>query len=307
MRWLRLSVMCLMLTLSGTARAADDYKLGPDSIARHEGVPKGRVEKFEWKSTIYPGTVRDVWVYVPSQYDGKKPACVMVFQDGMGYVSVSEKGEWRVPFVFDNLIAAKEMPVTVGIFLNPGNDPVKNPPATTKPAPGSKPRPKYSNRSFEYDSLGDQYARFLLEEILPEVSKRYNLKLTSDPEGRAIAGGSSGGICAFTVAWERPNEFRKVFSVVGSFTRIRGGDKYPEMVRSSEKKPIRVFMQDGTEDLNNEYGSWVAANQKMADALKEKAYDLQFVVGHGKHSSNHGASIFPDVLRWLWRDYKAKE
>ena len=303
MKW----ILCLVMVIavSRTVRAADDYKLGADSLARHDGVPKGRVEKFEWTSAIYPGTVRDCWVYVPSQYDGKKPACVMVFQDGMGYVS--EKGEWRVPIVFDNLIAAKEMPVTVGIFLNPGNDPIKNPPATTKPAPGAKPRQKYSNRSVEYDSLGDRYARFLLEEILPEVSKRYDLKLTTDPEGRAIAGGSSGGICAFTVAWEKPDEFRKVFSVVGSFTRIRGGDKYPDMVRASERKPIRVFMQDGTEDLNNQFGSWVEANQKMADALKEKGYELQFVVGHGKHSSNHGASIFPDVLRWLWRDYKAKE
>ncbi|HXT41084.1 MAG TPA: alpha/beta hydrolase-fold protein, partial [Candidatus Angelobacter sp.] len=191
-----------------TAAAArlNNYVLGRDSMPQ-EGVPRGEVIKMPpWtNSTVFPGTHRDWWVYVPKQYDPARPACVMVFQDGGGYVNNGTNGQWRVPTVFDNLIAKKEMPVTIGIFINPGE---------VQPAePGKKAR---SNRSFEYDSLGDQYARFLLEEILPAVGKKYNL--TKDPEGRAIAGISSGAICAWTVAWERPGEFRKVLSAVGSFT-----------------------------------------------------------------------------------------
>ena len=283
----------------------DNYKLGHDSLERHEGVPKGRVEKFAWTSKIFPGTERDCWVYIPAQYDGKTPACVMVFQDGGGFVS--EKGSWRVPIVFDNLIAKKEMPVTVGIFINPGNDPVKNPPRQPgeKPAAGQR-RPGATNRSFEYDTLSDQYARFLLEEILPEVSKRYELKLTEDPEGRAISGSSSGGICSFTVAWQRPDQFRKVVSFIGSFTNIRGGGKYPEIVRAGETKPIRVFMQDGSNDLKNKFGNWFEANQAMYAALKEKGYDVKFVAGDGGHTAKHGGSVLPDALRWIWRDYQPK-
>ena len=298
-----IAAIALVFFICSPARATDDYQLGPDSLARHDGVPKGRVEKFEWKSEIFPGTVRDGWVYVPSQYDPKHPACVMVFQDGGGYQS--ETGAWRVPIVFDNLIASKEMPVTVAIFLNPGNDPVKNPP----PAPGEKPAKPFrpSNRSFEYDTLSDQYSRFLLEEIFPEVKKRYELKFTDDPDGRAICGSSSGGICSFTVAWQRPDQFRKVLSTIGSFTNIRGGGKYPDLVRESEKKPIRVFQQDGSNDLQNQAGKWFEANTAMHAALVEKGYDCKFVEGDGGHTAKHGGSIFPDAIRWLWRDYKPKE
>ena len=276
------------LAYTTTTRAADDYKLGPDSMPQ-EGVPRGAVTKAKWESKIFPGTVRDYWVYVPAQYDAAKPACVMVFQDGGSYVNTN--GQFRTTVVFDNLIHKKEMPVTIGIFLNPGEVPAAE--------EGKKAR---SNRSFEYDSLGDQYARFLLEEILPEVAKTY--KLTQDPEGRAICGISSGGICAWTVAWERPDAFRKVLSHVGSFTNIRGGHVYPALIRKTEKKPIRIYLQDGSGDLDNLHGNWPLANQEMAAALKFAKYDYHFEFGDGAHNGKQGGALLPESLRWLWRDYK---
>jgi enterochelin esterase family protein len=269
------------------ARAAVDYKLGLDS-QEQSGVPKGKVIKMEpWKSKVFDGTVRDWWLYVPAQYDGSKPASVMVFQDGGGYVG--DKGQFRVPTVFDNLIHKKEIPVMLGIFLNPGNVPAAD--------SGQKGR---SNRSFEYDTLSDQYARFLDKEILPEVSKQY--KLRDDAAGRGICGISSGGICAFTVAWERPDLFSKVLSHVGSFTNIRGGDVYPGMIRKTEKKNIRVFLQDGSGDLDNLHGSWPLANQQLAAALKFAKYDYKFEYGDGGHNGKHGGAILPESLRWLWRE-----
>jgi enterochelin esterase family protein len=275
-----------LLTLCAGAAGNDDYKLGPDS-ERHEGVPQGKVTQAKWTSQIFPGTVRDYWVYVPAQYDAAHPANVMVFQDGGSYVN--EKGQFRVPVVLDNLIHKKELPVIVGIFLNPG---------TVPPAePGKQGRP---NRSFEYDTLSDQYARFLEQEILPEVGKTVNLR--KDAAGRGIGGISSGGICAFTAAWERPDLFSKVLSHVGSFTNIRGGDVYPGMIRKTEKKPIRVFLQDGSGDLDNLHGNWPLANQQMAAALKFKGYDYQFVFGDGGHNGKHGGAILPESLKWLWRD-----
>jgi enterochelin esterase family protein len=283
-----LRALCLALVAVAGARAADDYQLGPDSM-RQPGVPKGQVTKATWRSEVFPGTVRDYWVYVPAQYDPAKPACVMVFQDGASYVN--EEGQFRVPIVFDNLIHKKEMPVTIGIFINPGS------------FPGDTPAEKSrSNRSFEYDTLSDQYARFLEKEILPEVGKKYNLR--QDAAGRAIGGISSGGICAFTVAWQRPDLFSKVLSHVGSFTNIRGGDAYPGIIRKTEKKPIRVFLQAGSADLDNQHGNWPLANQQMAAALKFMGYDYQFVYGDGGHNGKHGGSILPDSLRWLWRDVK---
>jgi enterochelin esterase-like enzyme len=269
-------------------RAAEDYQLGPDSLPQ-EGVPHGVVKKFSFtNSAVYPGTVRDYWVYVPAQYDAGTPAAVMVFQDGGGYVNVNSNGQHRVPVVFDNLIVKKEMPVTIGIFINPGKVP-----ATEE---GAKAR---DNRSFEYDSLGDAYAKFLLQEILPEVGKSYNL--TQDPEQRAIGGISSGGICAWTVAWERPDAFRKVLSHVGSFTNIRGGHVYPALIRKTEKKPIRVFLQDGANDLDNLHGNWPLANQEMAASLKFAGYDYKFEFGTEGHNGKHGGAILPESLRWLWR------
>jgi enterochelin esterase-like enzyme len=284
---MRFLLSALALSLAVTAFAADDYKLGPDS-ERQKDVPAGKVTKHTWNSSIFPGTVRDYWVYVPAQYDKSRPACVMVFQDG-GSHYVGDKGEFRVPVVFDNLIHKKEMPVTIGIFINPGNIPAKE--------QGQKGR---SNRSFEYDTLSDQYARFLEKEILPEVGKDYNLR--QDAAGRAICGISSGGICAFTVAWERADLFSKVLSHVGSFTNIRGGDVYPGLIRKTEKKPIRVFLQDGSGDLDNEFGNWPLANQQMASSLKYKKYDYKFEYGSGGHDGIHGGAILPESLKWLWRD-----
>jgi enterochelin esterase-like enzyme len=289
------------------AAAADDYSFGPDSIPRSD-VPKGKVTHFKWdNSKVFEGTERDCWLYVPAQYDGKTPACVMVFQDGAGYVHVEgtgyvpamEKNEkrpalkaaHRVPVVFDNLIHKKEMPVTVGVFINPGTFP----PA----APNAKSR---SNRSFEYDTLSDQYAKFLEKEILPEVEK--SVKLRSDAAGRAVCGISSGGICAFTAAWERPDMFSKVLSHVGSFTNIRGGDVYPGLIRKTERKPIRVFLQDGTGDLDNLHGNWPLANLQMAASLRLMEYDYKLVFGDGGHNAKHGGVILPDSLRWLWRGEK---
>ncbi|MBI1178674.1 esterase family protein [bacterium] len=267
---------------------AGDYKLGPDSMPK-DGVPKGEVKgPFKWESQIFPGTVRDYWIYVPAQYNSAKPAAMMIFQDGGGYVSST--GSFRVPTVFDNLIAAKEMPVTIGVFINPGTVPSDE--------PGKKAR---SNRSFEYDSLGDRYVRFLLEEFIPGALKDYSI--TDDREGWAICGISSGGICAFTAAWERPDKFSKVLSHVGSFTNIRGGHNYEAMIRKTERKPIRVFLQDGSHDLDNLHGSWPLAAQQMAAALKFMGYDYRFEFGDGGHNGKHGGAILPDSLRWLWRDY----
>ena len=281
---------CLaVLLLSPAVHGADDYELGPDS-KRRDGVPRGKVTQHRWVSPkVFEGTERDYWVYVPAQYDGSRPACVMVFQDGGNYAS--ETRTFRVPIVFDNLIHRGEMPVTIGVFINPGVIPTTG--------PGQRPR---RNRSFEYDTLSDQYARFLLEEILPEVGKTY--KLTENPDCRAIGGISSGGICAWTVAWERPDAFRKVLSHVGSFTNIRGGHVYPALIRKTEPKPIRVFLQDGSGDLDNLHGSWPLANQQMAAALKFARYDYQFVYGDGGHNGKHGGAILPDSLRWLWRGHE---
>jgi enterochelin esterase-like enzyme len=283
------------LTLAGTSEAQatprqrTEYKLTADS-ERQEGVPQGKVTKYHFaNSRIFPGTERDYWVYVPAQYDGITPACVMVFQDGGGFQDTG--GGYRVPIVFDNLIHKKEMPVTVGVFVNPGVVPAPNPDTQL---------PRY-NRSYEYDALSEDYARFLIEELLPEVGKQ--VKLTTDPQGRAISGASSGGICAFTAAWERPDYFRKVLSFIGSFTDLRGGNIYGDLIRKVEPKPIRVFLQDGSNDLDIYSGSWFIGNNDVAAGLRFAGYDYQYVVGDGGHDGNHGRSILPNALRWLWRDY----
>ncbi len=279
------SLPALLLTLT-VAIAAEPYKPGPDSMPLAE-APRGTVTKHAWTNkVVFAGTVRDYWLYVPAQYDPSKPASLMVFQDGGSYVSTN--GDYRTTTVFDNLIHRKEMPVTIGVFINPGT----YPPAET----GQKGR---SNRSFEYDSLGGEYARFLLDEFLPGALKGYNV--TSDPAGRAIGGISSGGICAWTVAWERPEAFRKVLSHVGSFTNIRGGHNCAALLRKTERKPIRAFLQDGANDLDNLHGNWPLANQEMAAALKFMKYDYKFEFGEGGHSGKHGGAILPESLRWLWR------
>jgi sugar lactone lactonase YvrE/enterochelin esterase-like enzyme len=271
------------------SHGADGFTAAPEH-AISATVPHGTLTKMPpWQSKIFAGTERDWWVYVPAQYKPDGSAAVMVFQDGHDYAG--EKGHWRVPVVFDNLIASGAMPVTVAVLINPGHDASKG---------EKKDAWKASNRSLEYDSLGDRYARFLIEEILPEVEKEH--PLSHDPGMRAICGASSGGICAFTVAWERPDAFRKVLSTIGSFVNLRGGNAYPSLIRKTERKPIRVFQQDSGGDLDNPFGNWPLANKQMHAALKYMGYDCRFDFAEGYgHNSNHGGSIFPEALKWLWR------
>jgi enterochelin esterase-like enzyme/sugar lactone lactonase YvrE len=259
----------------------------PDAVPQ-EDVPHGIVEQMPpWESKIFPGTIRDWSVYVPAQYQADNPAALMVFQDGERMRDV--RGRWRIPIVFDNLIARGEIPPAIAVFINPGHD-------KSKPMQSNRP----SNRGYEYDNLGDRYVRFLLEEIIPEVEKRY--RISPDPQMRAIGGSSSGAICAFTAAWERPDVFRKVYSSVGSFTNLRGGNVYPSLVRKTESKPIRVYMADTSGDVDNAFGSWPWANQQMASALKYMGYDVRFDWAEGyAHNADFGSSRFPDAMRWLWR------
>ena len=264
-----------------------DYILGPDS-QRQPGVPRGTVTQETWASKIYPGTVRDYWIYVPAQYDPHKPACVMIFQDGAGMVS--ETGGWRVPAVLDNLIHKGEVPVMIGVFINPGVLPASS--------PGQQSR---YNRSYEYDALGDRYARFLAEEILPELARRYNI--SKNPNDYAIAGSSSGGMAAFNAAWNRPDVFRRVVSFIGSYTNLRGGDALASLIRKTEPKPLRVFLQDGSKDLDIYAGNWFLANQEIFSALQYAGYESNFVTGNEGHNAKHGGAIFPDALRWAWKDY----
>ena len=277
-----LASLVLAALAIAAVHAKDDYELGPDS-KEQPGVPKGDVTTFKWKSKIFAGTVRDGWVYVPKQYDPKEPACVMVFQDGGGYQN--PKGQYRATIVMDNLIHKKEIPVMIGIFINPGVFPDKVD-AKKKPA---------SNRSFEYDSLTPQYAEMLEKEILPFVSQKFNLR--KDAAARGICGASSGGICAFTVAWERPDLFSKVLSHIGSFTNIRGGDRYPGLVRKAPNKDIRIFLQDGSNDLDNPAGNWYLANLQMESAFKFKKYDHKAVWGDGGHTGKHGGAILPESMQ----------
>ncbi|HTM49040.1 MAG TPA: SMP-30/gluconolactonase/LRE family protein [Bryobacteraceae bacterium] len=284
----RIVVPALLLLAPALLQPAEEYALGPDSQPQ-AGVPKGAVSRRSWStSRIFPGTTREYWVYVPAQYKADKPAPVMVVFDGGGFVT--GEGRWRAPIVFDNLIDKGQMPPAIGIFINPG----------VAPALTADQQPRF-NRSFEYDALGDRNARFLIEEILPEVGKEYNL--SKDPNDRGVAGSSSGGIAAFTVAWTHPEAFRRVISFVGSYTNLRGGEIYSSHIRKTEPKPLRVFLQDGRNDQNIYSGNWFIANQDMASALAYAGYDSTFVIGNEGHNNKHGSAILPDALRWLWRDY----
>ncbi len=279
--------ICCLLACTLAWSQDETYSTPPES-EKQEGVPEGRIEgPFDLSSRIFAGTTRQYWVYVPEQYQPDKPACTLIVQDGLKCAE-----EWRLPQICDNLIHAKEMPVTIGIFVSPGE---------VKPS-SADAQPRF-NRSFEYDSLGDRYARFLLEELIPEVIRAHQLNLSTDPNHRAIAGASSGGICAFNVAWERPNEFRRVLSTIGTFVGLRGGNEFPTLVRKTEPKPLRVFLQDGSHDLNLYAGDWWIANQDMLSALVFAGYDVKHVWGTGGHNGRHAAAIMPDALRWLWRDY----
>lgn len=262
---------------------AQNYPLTPDS-ERQAGVPQGKTENSKFTSTKwYPGTVRDMRVYIPAQYDPKKPACVLVMQDGGGF---------RIETVLDNLIAKGEVPVTIGIFLTPGVVPPKS----------DKALPRY-NRSFEYDSPTDTYVKFLLDEVLPEVGKKYNL--SSNPNDRAIAGASSGGIAAFTAAFFRPDAFRRAISFIGSYTDLRGATNYGPLVRKFEPKPIRVFLQEGKNDQDIYSGSWPIGNTDLEAGLKFARYDFQMVWGEGRHDGSQGQAVMPDALRFIWKGWPA--
>ena len=292
-RRVRIVLLTLLVPLSARApdQTADVVRRSAQGSTVQGDAPRGTVTNYRWtRSTIFPGTERDYWIYVPAQYDGTQPACVMVFQDGTNYVDPA--GAWKVPAVFDRLIYDKQMPVTIGVFINPG----------VVPAASADALPRF-NRSFEYDALGDRYARFLLDEILPEVGKHY--RLAADGNSRAIAGASSGAIAAFTVAWERPDAFRRVLSTIGTYVGLRGGEDYATLVRKTEPKPLRLFLEDGNQDLNIYGGDWWLANQAMASALQFAGYEVRHEWGEGGHDSKHGASILPEMLRWLWRDYPA--
>ncbi|MFT6180921.1 MAG: enterochelin esterase family protein [Akkermansiaceae bacterium] len=289
-RWGMLRMILCFGVLVGSV-FGETYELGEES-KRQEGVLVGKVTRHDWKSEVFEGTLRQYYVYVPAQYDAAKPANVLVFQDGHAYVQ--EDGQIRATVVMDNLIAKKEMPVTVGIFLNPGIFTEK-----IEGKQGWKTK-KGSNRSVEYDTLSSKYAEFLEKEILPEVGK--DLNLTKEAKGRAICGMSSGGICAFTVAWERPDLFQKVISHIGSFTNIRGGHVYPALIRKEKKREMRVFLQDGENDLDNQHGNWWLSNLQMEKALKFRGYDYKFVGGEEGHNGKHGGVVFPETLRWIWRE-----
>src|SRR5215204_6177336 len=243
---------------------------------------------FLWFSKIYPGTQRNYWVYVPKEYNAEKPACLMVVQDGL-----SRATGWRLPEVLDSMIAAKQIPVMIGIFIDPG----------TVPSDDTSSFPRF-NRSFEYDAMGDRYARFLMEGLIPEVSRSYNL--STNPNDRSIAGASSGAICAFNVAWERPDAFRRVFSSIGTYVGLRGAHEFPTLIRKTEPKPLRVFLQDGTRDNNIYAGDWWVANQDMLSALTWAGYEVNHAWGEGGgHDSRHTITILPNALKWLWKDHPA--
>jgi gluconolactonase len=263
--------------------------LAASAFAFAQEAPVGEITKHTFAdSKIFPGTTRDFWVYVPKQYDGKTPACLWVNQDGIQY---------KAPTVFDKLIDSKEMPVTIGVFVTPG----------VVPAANADALPRF-NRSLEYDGLGDAYARFLLEELLPAVEKLKTadgreIKLSKLPDDRAIAGASSGAICAFTVAWERPDSFRRVFSSIGTYVGLRGGNDYPTLIRKTEPKPLRIYLEDGENDLNIYGGDWWMANQEMQRALKFAGYEHEFKWGKGGHNQQHATEIFPEAMKWLWKDH----
>ena len=282
-------IFSILVIKAAIAQTNENYPVHPDSQPQ-PGVPKGEVLKFTFEnSKIFPGTWREYWVYVPAQYTPDKPACVYVNQDGL---------QWQADKVFDNLIHKKEMPITIGVFVMHGK---------VKAANADAALDRF-NRSYEYDGLGDSYVRFLLDELLPEVEKQKTtdgraIRLSKNGSDRAIGGASSGAICAFTAAWERPDAFTRVFSAIGTYVGLRGGDRYSTLVRKYEPKPIRIFLQDGANDLNIYGGDWWMANQTLERALIFSGYEVNHIWGEGAHNGKHGTAIFPDAMRWLWKDW----
>jgi len=263
-----------------------DYSLTADSQPQPD-TPKGTLTKHVLApGKFFPGTPHNYQVYVPAQYDASRPIAFMIFLDGSGYAG----NNVRVPVVLDNLIAKHDLPPMIAMFIDPG----------VMPALNDQAQNRYE-RIFEYDSLTPRFANFLVEELIPEVAKRYNL--STDPNDHGIAGSSTGGVGAFVAAWNRPDRFRRVITWVGSFGNFRGADRLPGLIRRTEPRPIRVFMQTGRQDLVNYAGSWYVENPRMAAALEFAGNDVKIEVGEDGHSNRHGASILPDTLRWLWRDY----
>lgn len=277
------------------------YHLGPDSLAE-QGVPQGEIRgPFTLPSQAYPGTSHTYWIYVPAQYNPAVPASLMIFNDGQAFMA--PEGDLRAQNVMDNLIYRREIPVMIGVFINPGRRP-------DQPEPSAHEwGDRTTNRPTEYNSLDDRYARVIVDELLPVLYKSYNI--SKDAESHGIGGASSGAIAAFTVAWERPGQFRKVLSIVGSFTNLRGGNVYPERVLKTDKKPIRIFLQDGRNDNRSlkpdgtydETRDWFYQNVRLMKALTEKGYDVNYSWGMNRHGSKMGGEIMPDMMRWLWRDH----
>lgn len=303
-----LSVVAVSSSMMGQESGAkpapgldDYYKLGPDSLAQ-EGVPKGTIQGPETlPCKAYPGTQHTYWVYVPAQYDPKVPVSLMIFNDGQAFKQ--EDGGVRAQNVMDNLIFRREIPVMIGVFINPGRTPEQ---------PEPTPRDwgdRNTNRPTEYNSLDGRYASVIVDELMPVLYSKYNISKEAKHHG--IGGASSGAIAAFTVAWERPDQFHKVLSIVGSFTNLRGGHVYPEKVRESERKPIRVFFQDGRNDnrgqrRGGEYDptrDWFLQNVRLVEAMTEKGYDINYTWGIGLHGQRQGGAILPEMMRWLWRDH----
>jgi enterochelin esterase-like enzyme len=277
------------------------------------GVPTGTLSgKLVHSSKIYEGMKSEYWVYAPAQYKPDTPAAVMVFQDGGGYLD--RNGNNPALNVIDNLIARGKIPVMICIFINPGDISESPDTATYRQARAYSDKwqrnLKDSMRSILYDTVSDRYARFLRDEVLAEVAAKYNLR--KDAYSRAITGLSSGGICAFNAAWQMPEQFARAISWIGSFSAIQwkedpavpdGGQDYPDKVLREPKRNIRVWLQDGSEDLDLRYGNWPLANLRMANALKFREYDFHFSFGQGTHNTAHGAVEFPREMIWLWRDY----
>ncbi len=242
--------------------------------------------KKTFHSKIFDGTYRDYWVYIPKSYDGSIPANLMVFQDGHYYIDDTKP--MNTLKVIENLMAANKIPPTVCVFINPGI--VKEP---TKPEHHPDTR-----RSIEYDSVNDQYTRFLINELLPEALN--GLNISDDPHNRATVGFSSGGICAWSIAWFRPDLFGNVLSHSGSFVDIRGGGKFPFLIRNEFPKPIRMFFQSGSNDLDTKYGNWALGNKQMESALTFKGYDYKFEFGSEGHNLVHGSELLKASIVWLF-------
>jgi enterochelin esterase-like enzyme len=277
------------------------YQLGPDSLA-HDGVPKGDMRgPFVLPSQAYPGTQHTYWVHVPAQYDPKAPASLMIFQDGQAFKDMD--GSVRAPNVLDNLIYRRELPVMITIFINPGRTPEQ--PEPTPAEWGDRT----TNRPAEYNSLDGKYARVIVDELMPVLYKEYNI--AKDPDQHGIGGASSGAIAAFTVAWQRPADFHKILSIVGSFVNLRGGDAYADIVRQSDRKPLRIFLQDGRNDnrgqgrggVYDQRRDWFYQNVRLTQTLTDKGYDVNYAWGMNTHGQRMGGPMLPEMMRWLWRDH----